>query len=330
MSDTSLDPSVLGPTITDYVTLKQALGRRFAVESHLLSHLDTFLSRTDSDLTAESFAAWCRTLLHLSSGVRRSWMRVTRNLCLYRQRTEMSCFVPDASQFPPLHQPVQPHIFIETEVARLLEAADRLKPGRGLPLRRETFKLAVVLLYTSGLRRGELLRLLIGDYDPVERTLLVRESKFHKSRLLPLSVDGSRELEVYFTARRRARLSTAADVPVISNCRDGGRPYTGVGFGSTVRELFRATGVRTAAGRWPRVHDFRHTFAVRALLRWYQAGDDVQAKLPLLATYMGHVSIVSTQYYLHFIDELAALASDRFALRCGELVTTLGDAGGAA
>jgi integrase len=82
--------------------------------------------------------------------------------------------------------------------------------------------------------------------------------------------------------------------------------------------------IRTAAGRWPRVHDIRHTFAVQALLRWYRAGEDVQAKLPYLATYMGHVSIVSTQHYLHFIEPLAASASERFERCCGVLITVPG------
>jgi integrase/recombinase XerD len=329
MSGSSTPPSIISSTIARYVALKQALGRAFAAEERILAHLDSFLHRAGSDLTAESFGAWCLTLEHLTSGVRRNWMRVARNLCLYRCRTEPSCFVPDPSQFPPLHQPVQAHIFTEDEVARLLRAADQLAPGSSSPLRRQVFRLAIVLLYTSGLRRGELLRLVVGDYDPVERALLIRESKFHKSRLLPLSQDASREFECYLAARRRGGFSTAAEVPVISTNRGGGRPYTGVGFGSTIQDLFRATGVRTTADRDPRVHDFRHTFAVRALLRWYHAGDDVQAKLPVLATYMGHVSIVSTQYYLRFVDELAAVASDRFARRCGALVTVLGNDGGA-
>ena len=327
MSGSSTPPSVISSTIARYVALKQALGRGFAAEKRILAHLDSFLCRASSDLTAETFEAWCLTLEHLSSGVRRNWMRVAWNLCLYRRRTEPSCFVPDPSQFPPLHQPVQPHIFTEDEVARLLGAADQLAPGNSSPLRRQTFRLAIALLYTSGLRRGELLRLVIGDYEPVERTLLIRESKFHKSRLLPLSKDASREFESYVGVRRHRGFSTAAEVPVISTNRGGGRSYTGVGFGDTIRGLFRVTDVRTAAGRDPRVHDFRHTFAVRALLRWYHAGDDVQAKLPLLAIYMGHVSIVSTQYYLRFVDELAALASDRFARRCSAVVTMLGSEG---
>ena len=88
-----------------------------------------------------------------------------------------------------------------------------------------------------------------------------------------------------------------------------------------VRALFRQTGVRTATGQLPRTHDFRHGFAVNVLLRWYRAGVNVQAKLPFLAHYMGHVSIVSTAYYLQFVEPLAAAASTRFAACCGTLIT---------
>jgi len=91
-------------------------------------------------------------------------------------------------------------------------------------------------------------------------------------------------------------------------------------MGMAIRSLLRAAGVRTAAGEVPRTHDFRHTFAVHALLRWYRAGADMHAKLPFLSAFMGHVSIESTQYYLHFVEPLAEAASKRFADHCGALV----------
>ncbi|MFQ5479516.1 MAG: tyrosine-type recombinase/integrase [Candidatus Binatia bacterium] len=315
--------SPLGPCIADYLALKCALGRKYAVEQKILEHLDAFLNSCTTDLTAETFMQWCRTREHLTSGVRRTWMRVVRNLCLYRRRTDSDCFVPDPSQFPLPHQSVRPHIFTETEITRLLTAAGGLQPTAGSPLRSENFRLAIALLYTTGLRRGELLRLTVGDYDPAQRTLLVRESKFHKSRLLPLSSDPTREVDTYLQIRRARRLPTAAEAPLIWNRYGGGKAYTGVGFGSTIQALFRAAQIHTAGGGRPRVHDFRHCFAVHALLRWYRTGADVQAKLPLLATYMGHVSIVSTEYYLRFVEELAASASERFDTACGALVTPI-------
>jgi len=321
MSHASSFASEISQIIARFVALKEALGRKYAVEGAILRHLDAFLAATRSDLDAENFAAWCLTYEHLTSGVRRNWMRVVRNLCLYRRRTEPSCFVPDPSQFPPLHQPVRPHIFTEVEISRLLVAADRLQPGNRSPLHRENFRLALVLLYTTGMRRGELLRLTIGDYDPSEQTLLIRESKFHKSRILPLSYEGASELKRYLEVRRTRRLPLHADAPLLWNHYvNGGKAYTGVGFGHTVSSLLQDVGIHTAAGRLPRVHDFRHTFAVHALLRWYREGKDVQAKLPLLSTYMGHVSIVSTAYYLPFVEQLATPASDLFAQRCGAIV----------
>lgn len=315
--------SVLGSMLTPYLALKQALGRGYAVERAVFHHLDAFLAAASADLTPATFAAWCHSFEHLTSGVRRKWMRIVRNLCLYRRRTDPTCFLPDPSQFPPPHQPVPPHIFAEAEVLRLLSAADALAPTPAAPLRPQAFRLALVLLYTTGLRRGELLRLTIGDYDRREGTLLIRASKFHRSRLLPLSVDGVRELEGYLAAHRARWLPVSAERPLLWHRARGGRGYTGGGFGQGIRALLHATGIRTAAGRLPRVHDFRHAFAVHALLRWYRSGVDVQAKLPLLSTYLGHVSIVSTQYYLRFIDELADAASARFAEHCGALVTAL-------
>lgn len=324
MSAKGLLRSVLAPLIGSYVALKKALGRGFAGEQAVLYSLDEFLASTapdSADLTPETFAAWCQTLQRLSSGVRRSHMRVVRNVCLYRRRTEPSCFVPDSALFPPLHQPVQPYIFTEDDIRRLLLATQVLQATCGSPLYREVLRLAVALLYTTGLRRGELLRLTIADFDPQERCLLVRASKFHKSRFLPLSADGVREVQSYLDTRRTRGLPMAPETSLLwhRHC-SAGRGYTGTGLTRGIRLLFQAAGVRKPDGRLPRIHDFRHGFAVHALLRWYRAGVDVQARLPHLATYMGHVSIVSTEYYLRLIPDVAAQASLRFAQHCGSLV----------
>lgn len=321
--------SAVAPVIVSYLTLKQALGRQYDAEGRVLAHIDRFLAARTADLTPDTFAGWCLTLQHLASGTRRARMRVVRNLCLYRRRREPTCFVPDERLFPPLHQVIRPHLFTDTEVARLLGAADALIPSPSSPLRRETFRLAIVVLSTTGLRRGELVRLTLGDYEPVERTLLIRQSKFHKSRVVPLSPDGAREIDRYLATRRARGLPHAADMPLLWHRSRSGKRYSGGGLGQGIRRLLRAAQIRTAAGRLPRVHDFRHGFAVNALLRWYHAGADVQAKLPFLAVFMGHVSIISTQYYLQFVEPLAAAASERFDRHCGALVTAPGPIGGA-
>jgi integrase len=318
--------SVLGPTIQQYLELKKGLGRVYANEGRILEHLDSFLfgrGTGRTDLNSDSFAGWCNTYLHLTPGVRRNWMRIARNLCLYRRRKEPRCFVPDKTQFPRNHQPVRPYILTEHDVASLLNATATLEPTFRSPLRREVFRLGLVLLYTAGLRRRELVRLKIGDYDPAERTLLIRVSKFYKSRVVALSSDASREIGAYLAIRRRRCYGTSAEAPLLVNwwaASPVGRAYSGPGFAMGLRELLRIAKLRTSEGRLPRVHDFRHSFAVHALVRWYRAGADVQAKLPLLAAYMGHVSIASTQHYLPFVESIAVAASKRFARHFAGLV----------
>ena len=216
-----------------------------------------------ADLTADTFHAWEATLTRLTSGVRRNWLRVARNLCLYHRRTCPTAFVPDSAGFPKAHTPIRPHIFTESEIARLLHAAEQFRPTPASPTRSSVFCLALVLLFTTGLRRGELLRLTISDYDADEDLVFVCESKFRKSRLVPLSTDGRHAIQAALLDRRRHRLPCTPDSPLIWNrSRAGGRGYTGVGLGAGFRTLCERADVRTAAGARPRVHDLRHTFAV--------------------------------------------------------------------
>jgi integrase/recombinase XerD len=327
MTVTGRFTSAFGPTIRRYIALKEALGCQYTAERRTLQHLDRFLAARGlgrGELTSQAFDRWCQTFLHLRSGVRRKWMLRVRNLCLYRRRTDAAYFVPDRDQFPVRHQPLGPHIFQESDVARLLRLADSLEPSPGSRLRPHVFRLGLVLFYSMGLRRAEVVRLTIRDYDPRHETLLIRESKFHKSRLLPLSPDGTRELREYLIVRARHRIPSGPDAPLLCNSLRHGGFYTAEGFANGVRALLHAAGIRTPQRRRPRVHDFRHTFAVHALVRWYRSGADVRAKLPLLAKYMGHVSIASTEYYLAFVEPLATLASERFARRCSALVRSLG------
>ena len=114
---------------------------------------------------------------------------------------------------------------------------------------------------------------------------------------------------------RRARQQA-----LLCNRSRGWRPYTGTGLCYGIAQLFERAGVRDEQGRRPCIHDLRHSFAVQALTRFYSHGEAVRSRLPHLALYMGHVSIVSTAYYLHFVPTLAALASERFAQQCGHVI----------
>jgi integrase len=321
MSPTQLQ-SPFDRAIDRYLQRQRALGRGYAHEGYVFSALRRFLEDKGAlDLNPAIFEAWCASQAHLSANTRRNRQRIVRNFCLYRQRSELSCFVPDINHFPRRRPSVPPVIFGPTDVAKLLAAADRITPMLTSPLRPAVMRLAVVLLYTAGLRRGELLRLTLADADPYHGVLRIRETKFHKSRVVPLSPDASQELRAYLRRRRKPPLSSSPDAPLLCNGKGSGHGYTGSGFQRAVSALFQSADIRGADGRTPRVHDCRHSFAIQSLLRWYRQGADVQSNLPKLAMYMGHVSIASTAYYLRWIPELAAAANLRFESHYGHLIS---------
>jgi integrase/recombinase XerD len=320
---TAMFSSRLAPVLARYVDLKRALGQLFDPQTCTLQLLDHFLHNQATeypDLTPSAFQAWCLTQEHVTSRVRRDRMQQVHNFCLYRRRTEPQCFVPDPALFPKPHQKLQPYIFTRQNVARLLQAASGLKRVPCSPLRPEVIRLAIILLFTTGIRRGELLRLTLGDYNRRDATLLIRESKFHKSRLLPLNSNIAEEMERYLRARFQRRLTVSSDTYLIWNTSKGGRAYSDRGLAGCLGPLLKQCSIFRAKGRVPRIHDFRHAFALNALLRWYREGTDVGAKLPLLATYMGHVSVLSTHYYLQWIEPLRTAASEKFACHYGKLI----------
>jgi len=252
--------SSLALLLRRYITLKQTLGREYAKETRVLLSLDQFLAdpkNPDHNLNSETFHRWCQKEERLRPGTRRNHMRIVRNFCLYRRRSEPQCFVPEIALFPRPHQLLQPYIFSPAEVQELLAQCSRLRPILCSPLRSEVFLLVVVLLFTTGMRRGELLRLTVADYDSQQATLLIRASKFHKSRLLPLPDDVRREVEVYLDARRRRSLPMTPDTPLVWNSHHGGRAYAGQSLWCALQQLLKRGKIQTPDGRSPRIHDFR-------------------------------------------------------------------------
>ncbi len=148
----------------------------------------------------------------------------------------------------------------------------------------------------------------------------IRASKFHKSRLVPLSSETADALREYLRSRLAPPFTGNPSDPLLCCGARGHRAYSGGGLGEAIKRLFVAASVHDAEGRLPRVHDMRHGFAVEALLRWYREGVDVQSNLPRLAMYMGHVSIVSTAHYLHFVPATREAASHRFEAAFGGLI----------
>ena len=181
-----------------------------------------------------------------------------------------------------------------------------------------------MLLYTTGMRCGELVNLRLADFNSSEGTLLLRNAKFHKDRIVPLSPSVITEVEEYLDLRRGKRLPVEMSSPLmLSGCdTPGGSAYTETGLRNNWTAVCTAIGIFTSSGKAPRLHDLRHSFAVNALKRWYEAGVDVGTRLPMLSTYMVHACISSTHYYISLIEGIQPEASARFHNSFGMAVTS--------
>ena len=318
MKDTTL--LNLEQNINRYISHKQALGNVYRQESWLLKKIVDFLKDAGTnDLDLFAYESWCKSLQERNPNTRRKWQQIVRNFCLYRKRTEPECFVPQYETQAKPAPYVIPVIVEPEQIAQMLDSASNLPPGKLSPLRGPVLRLATVLLYTAGLRLSELLHLTLGDLENNSSILRIRETKFHKTRLVPLSKSASEELQVYLKARN-AVFSIYPDAPLLCNNKSKNLGYSRCGMQVAIRNLFDIAGVHDFQGRRPRFHDLRHSFAIQALIRWYKNGEDVQTNLPKLALYMGHVSIESTAYYLKWVPTLRILASRRFEEHFGNIV----------
>jgi len=219
---------------------------------------------------------------------------------------------PLPAQTPKRPLAMTPYIYTQEELRRLLEAT-RCLDRANRQIAPDTLRALLLLLYGAGLRLCEALALNHADYEPAIALLTIRDTKFHKTRLVPLGGDLNQALVHYVAAHHGPATSPAACAPLLPG-RDGAR-LTDHAIRKSFRRLRTIAGVQRADGAryQPRLHDLRHSFAVHRLTAWYQAGADVQKLLPHLSTYLGHVHVAATQVYLTMTPALLQLASERFA-----------------
>jgi integrase len=204
-------------------------------------------------------------------------------------------------------QVFQPYILTLEQILNLTAAASSLLPSGSL--RPHTYRTLLGLLYSTGIRIGEALALNLEDFREAEERLYIAQGKFRKARWVPLSPSACRALSRYL-ALRLLRDPQSPDSPLFLNERK--RHFAYVTVCKTFGRLLKQCDIPHDKRRGPRLHSLRHTFAVHRLLAWYRDGQDINARLPLLATYMGHVNIESTRVYLRPTAELLGEVSDRF------------------
>lgn len=226
----------------------------------------------------------------------------------------LSMVYPNA---PRLHKQAVPgkverhpaHIYTSGEIDALLNETSKMRPAGSL--RPKTYSTLIGLLVSSGLRIGEAIRLDVDDVDQANGLLRIRNTKFRKSRLVPIHPTTQTALQAYRTACEEEFPELNTPAFFVNQRRKRLRYGTVVG---AFIACARRAGIRHTTGLGPRLHDLRHTFAVRRVLEWYRAGEDVQDRLPELATYLGHAHIQDTTYYLSAGSEILAEAAKRFEL----------------
>ena len=303
--------SALGHRFSDFLAFRRVGGIDSKSDRELLRYFDRFLAQEGFGgpwPTREVITAYLASIGHLNPRTQQNRLSLIRQFCRYLCQFEPQCFIPEdmLPRQPPRVRDA--HIYSETEIQAILQAARALPPPGSL--RPKTYATLFGLLYTTGLRCGEAFALNLSDVNLADRVLFIQKGKFGKSRWVPISASTAGALEQYLEARSRAA-PPAPQSPFFIT-RNAGRLYhTNVEL--AFRRVLERCGLRGGKGcPGPRLHHLRHSFACNRLLAWYREGKDINALLPVLATYLGHVSIASTQVYLHASAALLEQASARF------------------
>jgi integrase/recombinase XerD len=291
----------------DYLKLRRALGHDLADAARLLPRFVTHLDAIGaSRITTDVALVWVRRPdADPSSSVWLRRMTVVRGFARYMSGIDPATEVPPLGLVTYRQRWRPPFIYSASDVQTLMGAVPQLVPT---PLRAATVHTVIGLLTATGMRVGEAIALDRDDIDWADRVLVVRTSKFNKSREVLLDPTVITALRSYTHIRDRHVPHPASRMFFVSA---KGTPVIYGALGTVFRKLLAATGVGAGSAVRPRIHDLRHSFAVHTLVRWYRDGQDVAALLPRLSTYLGHRSPVSTYWYLSAAPELLALAANR-------------------
>jgi site-specific recombinase XerD len=302
--------SCLAVEIQNFINLRRLSGTDYQSQAQLLGYFDRFLlgqQRSNPRITREITDAYQQSLSHLAPRTRSNRFSVLRQLCQYLARSNPYGYVPEPLRVIPSQGAHPPYIYSPAEIQALLAAASKLPPANSL--RPYTYRTLLGLLYSTGIRIGEALALNREDFQSAEQRLYIAQGKFRKARWVPLSPSTCRALQQYLRKRLQMR-PRSPDSSLLLNQRSRRLDHCTVN--QTFRYLLRQCGIRHSKLTGPRIHDLRHTFAVQRLLAWYRDGQDLNARLPWLATYMGHVDLHSTHLYLQATPELIAQVHQRF------------------
>jgi integrase len=301
-------PDSMTTKAKQYLAFRRGLGYKLRIEGRLLEQFARYADRAGhrGPLTVELALKWAR----LPRGADQLYMarrlEIVRCFARHLAAVEPTTQIPARQLLGPAHRRTTPYIYSGAEVAALMAAAQQLAPAGGL--RPFTYVTLIGLLACAGLRISEALRLRCADVNCDRGVVTVWETKFGKSRIVPLHPTAIRALAAYVGDRDRLTAKAQSDYFFVSDWGEG-LPY------STVRTVFRklCEGLEiNGLNRLPRLHDLRHTFACRRVERWYDAGVELPHAISALSVYLGHAKVSDTYWYLTATPGLLARAAARF------------------
>ena len=296
--------SALAEHLDDYLRLRRGLGFQLGRHGQVLPHFVAYLDAEGvTTVTVELAVLWAR----LPEGIKPITVdfriSAVRGFARYLHAIDPAHEIPPPGLLSAPRRRPAPYIYTLEEIARVLDATQRLRP----PLRAATYRTLFGLLSATGMRSGEAYALTRSDVDLFEGLITVRHAKFDRVRVVPLHRSVTAELRAYARARDRICPQPSCErffvwVP--------GRPLDRHAANRVFREITTTLGLRTATVH-PRIHDFRHAFAVSTLIDAHRHGEDISSVLPVLSTYLGHVEPANTYWYLTAVPELMQLAAAR-------------------
>jgi integrase/recombinase XerD len=294
--------SPLSELINTFIQEKRACGYRYKREYQEFVRLDRFLCEIGLQspaLPREIVDHWtAKQAYEKPSNQRLRKIRI-RQLALYLRRQGLDAYVPEANKTTAGHTKFVPYIFSRQQIRHIIQSVDATPPDSRSPMRHLIMPEVFRLLYCCGMRISEVLQLKLSDVDLTAGVLTIRNSKFNKDRLVPFAHSMTERLRRYVSILDKTKPSS------ILFPSPSGKAYSKITVYQFFRQLLWKCNIpHGGRGRGPRLHDIRHSFAVHKLESWYRQGADLGAKLPLLAAYMGHKNLVSTQWYLHLTPDI--------------------------
>lgn len=319
--------SPLQDKLEDFLRFKRAAGCRYLAEETALGCFDRFLARhlaaEEPVITLDLVRVFVREG-QCSNTTRGHRLSLIRELCRYLAVEDARTAVPPRNFLGIRRCPYVQRVLTRDEGRRFLAMCSTFPRARCSPLRGVVHGTALTLLYVTGLRLGEALRLTSADVDLSRGLLQVRQTKFGKSRLVPVSADIAQRLRACGDAIEQRLGRRSADAIFFVGSR--GKPVSKSALHASFHDILKRADIAQNGGRRPRIHDLRGTFAVHRLLRWYEQDANLEAKLPLLVTYLGHVSLHGSQRYLQLARDLLGEVTRRHEAHFGHLITDASEA----